>query len=154
MMLWRVCANSLPTGDKFGSGSETLCPLCKSDTETPWHLFVKCPFASALWFASPLPLRVNALPCVDMVDFISDLCNNTNPEMRTSILICAAATFETIWNYKNQVIHSPSDIQPCINRALFSVFNRFHEMTPKDSSCSRMATPSIEPPPSLSIPTV
>ncbi|KAF4389969.1 hypothetical protein F8388_002911 [Cannabis sativa] len=76
--------------------SETFYPLCKSDTETPWHLFVKCPFASAIWFGGPLPLRVNALPCVDMVAFISDLCNNSSLDMRTSILICAATTFETI----------------------------------------------------------
>ncbi|KAM6567279.1 hypothetical protein CsatA_021299 [Cannabis sativa] len=153
MILWRVCTNSLPTRDKVGCGSETICPLCNSDIETPWHLFVKCPFTSALWFAGPLPLCVSNIPETEMVEFIANLCNNANYEMRTAILIYSAIILETSWKYRNQVIHSPSAVQLCINRALANVVSRFHEMTPKVGQHTRMEVSLPEPPPSLSIST-
>uniref|UniRef100_A0A803PEY3 Reverse transcriptase zinc-binding domain-containing protein n=1 Tax=Cannabis sativa TaxID=3483 RepID=A0A803PEY3_CANSA len=59
LLLWRVCSNVLPTGDKFPSVEVNFCPLCHTAPESPLHLFTKCSIALALWFSSPWPIRID-----------------------------------------------------------------------------------------------
>ncbi|KAF4377224.1 hypothetical protein G4B88_009216 [Cannabis sativa] len=49
MMLWRVCAKALPTGDIFNQPNHNNCCFCGASLESPMDLFARGSFANALW---------------------------------------------------------------------------------------------------------
>ncbi|KAF4372687.1 hypothetical protein F8388_000854 [Cannabis sativa] len=61
MMLWRVCAKALPTGDIFNQPNHNNCCFCGASLESPMDLFARGSFANALWFGCPFPVRIDTI---------------------------------------------------------------------------------------------
>jgi hypothetical protein len=107
-LIWRILQNALPVANnlrKRGINCYPLCPRCQETTENQDHVFSKCVWAQQIWFASPLPLKL-------------DLQNNTfNTWLEESIvnsssqninLICALCYH--IWKARNLLIFQNKDI--------------------------------------------
>lgn len=64
MCIWRIAWNILPTRSNL-SRRGVVCEhgylKCAAEVESSYHVFVECPYAIAVWFASLLGLRVNEL---------------------------------------------------------------------------------------------
>ncbi|XP_057779546.1 uncharacterized protein LOC130998129 [Salvia miltiorrhiza] len=62
--LWRAARDNLPSKAKLLSRSIAVggeCPICSTDYETLWHLFLCCPFAEECWRISRLSGIINPL---------------------------------------------------------------------------------------------
>ncbi|KAF4376750.1 hypothetical protein F8388_025621 [Cannabis sativa] len=106
LLLWRVCSNVLPTGDKFPSVEVNFCPLCHTAPESPLHLFTKCSLALALWFSSPWPIRIDRVMGTNMQEVIRNLCSSVDHSNRPKFINCIGVILDCIWNTRNKVLHT------------------------------------------------
>ena len=81
--LW-LLHNGLPIRTELVKRKITVnsgCLTCEEGEAALEHLFTKCPFASALWFASPLNIRADSIPSVHqwlkmiLEDYKADQCH-------------------------------------------------------------------------------
>ena len=78
MFFWRVGTNALPTRDNLMNRMDVEnpnCILCNMQTESPCHLFLKCPVAKALWFAAYCGFKSNEVPLNSHVDIVKIILN-------------------------------------------------------------------------------
>ncbi|KAF4349647.1 hypothetical protein F8388_019607 [Cannabis sativa] len=144
MMLWRVCANVLPTANIFNSAA-CKCLFCDSSPENHFHLFVECPFALALWFSSPFPVRLNLATAGSIPELLCKLCEGVNGVLRGQMLGCFAIIFETIWNIRFRIVHQ-GEAAWSIDQARRAITNRFQELI---TANLKTVQSSITPPPSV-----
>ena len=67
LFLWKLLHNGLPTRMRLIRRQMIVspkCVMCDQEDETLDRLFLKCPFARALWFASPQKFHSNAIPSI------------------------------------------------------------------------------------------
>lgn len=73
LFLWRLLSGALPTRDALSKRLpyiDDLCPLCGAEKETSEHLFRYCPFATAIWFWSPLTLDTRTNQSLVMKEWV------------------------------------------------------------------------------------
>ncbi|KAF4378825.1 hypothetical protein F8388_006276 [Cannabis sativa] len=149
MMLWRVCANVLPTGDIFSPPVSNNCCFCGSPRESPIHLFARCSFASALWFGSPFPVRIDSIQDDNIAGLLVNLCNGVEEELRCKMLCCFAILFDTIWNTRNRIAHE-RNVSWSVDQARREIHNRFSEFSAALVSAS--SDPGVASAPAVCIP--
>ncbi|KAF4404791.1 hypothetical protein G4B88_006177 [Cannabis sativa] len=149
MMLWRVCANVLPTGDIFSPTVSNNCCFCGSPRESPIHLFARCSFASALWFGSPFPVRIDSIQDDNIAGLLVNLCNGVEEELRCKMLCCFAILFDTIWNTRNRIAHE-RNVSWSVDQARREIHNRFSEFSAALVSAS--SDPGVASAPAVCIP--
>ncbi|KAF4359771.1 hypothetical protein F8388_008333 [Cannabis sativa] len=132
MMLWRVCANVLPTTNIFNPADACKCFFCDSCPENPSHLFVTCPFAMALWFGCPFPVRIDSIQVGSIAELLCKLCEGVDAELRCQMLGCFAIIFETIWNTRNRIFHD-REASWSVDQARRDILNRYHELVSTSS---------------------
>lgn len=62
--IYKLLHESLPVLtnlNKRGIQTSNRCLMCEEDEETMSHLFLKCPFARAVWYESPFGIRTTEL---------------------------------------------------------------------------------------------
>ncbi|KAF4350006.1 hypothetical protein F8388_017584 [Cannabis sativa] len=128
MMLWRVCANVLPTGDIFSPTVSNDCCFCGLTRESPIHLFARCSFASALWFGCPFPVRIDSIQDNNIAGLLVNLCNGVEEELRCKMLSCFAILFDTIWNTRNRIAHE-RNFTWSVDQARRDIHKRFSEFS-------------------------
>lgn len=123
MFLWRIAANVLPTKDNLSRRmviNDPNCVICNVEVESPCHVFLTCPMAKALWFASCWGLKageMNISTPVDIVKLILEppkaLCLTRE---KWSVSLNMALILEEIWSIRNLAFHSnrPADLPSSI----------------------------------------
>ena len=104
MFLWKLLHNGLPTRMELFRRQIIVspkCVMCDQEDEMLDHLFLKCPFARALWFTSPQNIRFDAIPSVRQW-LITTLekykaCNGQKDKVLKDI----NATLWVIWTNRN-----------------------------------------------------
>ncbi|KAF4373441.1 hypothetical protein F8388_021076 [Cannabis sativa] len=147
LMIWRAISGSLPTGDRIFAVENNLCPLCHLVPETPVHLFCRCSFAVALWFSSPLPLRMDDIPGNSLSEVIFNLIALLDSEGRNRLLCCIGIVMDCIWKLRNSLLHSPV-VGPNMDKIRRDICCRFNEMSDQDlgdytPAPSRLSIPSF-----------
>ncbi|KAF4376804.1 hypothetical protein F8388_025675 [Cannabis sativa] len=127
LLLWRVCSNVLPTGDKFPSVEVNFCPLCHIAPESPLHLFTKCSIALALWFSSPWPIRIDRVMGTNMKEVMRNLCSSIDHTNRPNFINCIGVILDCIWNTRNKVVHTENYV-PNVNMLRGEISSRLAEI--------------------------
>ncbi|XP_060965474.1 uncharacterized protein LOC133034409 [Cannabis sativa] len=127
LLLWRVCSNVLPTGDKFPSVEVNFCPLCHTAPESSLHLFTKCSIALALWFSSPWPIRIDRVMGTNMKEVMRNLCSSIDHTNRPNFINCIGVILDCIWNTRNKVFHTENYV-PNVNLLRGEISSRLAEI--------------------------
>lgn len=99
-----------------------FCVFCSADDESLLHLFLRCPFARACWFGSPLSLipssSITDFKCwlLQQLDIFSKPDHNLIPQCKFFIVL-----LYNIWESTNHVLHRGVTASPThvINKTLF-----------------------------------
>ncbi|KAF4366038.1 hypothetical protein G4B88_031407 [Cannabis sativa] len=127
LLLWRVCSNVLPTGDKFLSMEANTCPMCHTASESAINLFTKCSLAMALWFSSPWPIRIERVSGANMQEVIHNLCSSVDSSLRPKFINCIGVILDCIWNTRNKVYHT-GDYVPNVHLIRGEICSRVAEL--------------------------
>ena len=106
--IWKVLHSALPVRNTLihrGLNCFDTCPFCQEERETLDHLFLKCPFARAVWLGSEITIRTDTLPYHTISDWISNWVEGSQKENR--IKNCIPTLFVTlwcIWNHRNGIV--------------------------------------------------
>jgi hypothetical protein len=93
---WYLCKRGILNRD------ETRCPLCNLEMESTLHLFLHCPFASAVWYALNRWLGVMVVPPWDVVMSYGQLvCSGRNRKIRKGFSSVWLAFIWVIWKIRN-----------------------------------------------------
>ncbi|KAF4359880.1 hypothetical protein G4B88_000873 [Cannabis sativa] len=144
LMLWRTCANVLPM-------LTYLIPTIVSVSfvipcaENPLHLFASCPFALALWFNCPYPIRLDTIHFGSITELLCKLCEGVDTERRSQMLSCFAVLFETIWKVRNRILHN-AIASWSVDQARRDIANRYQEFVsaPPSPSPSNSTSGTVE----------
>nr|POE63825.1 putative ribonuclease h protein [Quercus suber] len=122
MFLWRVAVNALPTRENLIGHMDipdSTCVLCNIEVESAPHLFLRCPIARAIWFATCWGFKSDQLGYTNdiikcILDPPSDLCQAQDLWL---VSLNMAFTLEEIWHTRNVVLHlkGSTDLQASIN---------------------------------------
>jgi hypothetical protein len=117
--LWRLARNIIPTRKNLsrkGISLDMCCPLCHNGSEDVDHLFMLCPASMAVWFASPLGIRIPS-----HLDFLAWMKHwLTVPDVFAQQLFCI--TLWMIWRHRNFTVFKNSEFVPIIIAKTAAVF--------------------------------
>ncbi|KAL5557491.1 hypothetical protein UlMin_039727 [Ulmus minor] len=113
---WLILSNALPTRDKLNSIfhiDNVLCPICNDNPENSLHLLFFCVFSRKCWLASPWNIRTERLACQSPLEGLQFLWSVEDMDYRSSrvewdnrnIMLFASVLFDSIWKYRNSIIH-------------------------------------------------
>jgi ribonuclease HI len=63
-LIWRIINQAIPVRDKLttkGIRCSPICPRCNNALETIDHVFLRCEWAKAVWFGSPMTLNCDRI---------------------------------------------------------------------------------------------
>ena len=104
LVVWRLMHNKLPSDENLlfrGCYFPSMCSVCKSCSETTYHLFFECAFALNLWawFGSILNSSIQ----INSMDDIGIIMNkNWSPQCKVVIKACFINILNVIWFNRNQ----------------------------------------------------
>ncbi|KAJ4799462.1 RNA-directed DNA polymerase (reverse transcriptase)-related family protein [Rhynchospora pubera] len=116
IFLWRLLHKGLPLATNMHarmSNFSPACQRCHEENEFEMHCMFFCNTSRQVWFASPLGVRVHALP-MDIVNTIQQMMGTLDEE---GIKIFAQTLWE-IWKQRNKVVmeHGPFDMREVLQR--------------------------------------
>lgn len=129
--IWRAIHNGIGVSERIGrhvEGVSVGCNLCTDSIETVDHLLIYCNYAKAVWFASPLGLRLREDHQLNLQCLLEFWLNNNDDEycMAMGKAICLA-----IWKTRNAKFfeHNSSNIQGTLTIAMywFNLYYNFSE---------------------------
>jgi ribonuclease HI len=111
---WRLLRGALATGMRAGARSKHIDPTCSrcGKKEDDFHLFFDCKFSQAVWFASPLGLRVEGLNHMentqiqDIIHYI--LVSSKNKDTLKIVL----SILWSIWKARNDLLFNKINCSP------------------------------------------
>lgn len=104
LFVWRFMHNKVPTDENLmlrGCNIPSMCNLCLHSSETDFHLFFKCPYATKLWnwLANILQLSFNFSSKED----IWNLCDKAwSPQCKIVVKAALVNLINIIWHARNQ----------------------------------------------------
>ncbi|KAJ4765708.1 hypothetical protein LUZ62_076083 [Rhynchospora pubera] len=116
IFLWRLLHKGLPLATNMHarmSNFSPACQRCHEENEFEMHCMFFRNTSRQVWFASPLGVRVHALP-MDIVNTVQQMMGTLDEE---GIKIFAQTLWE-IWKQRNKVVmeHSPFDMREVLQR--------------------------------------
>jgi ribonuclease HI len=109
-LIWRIINQAIPVKDKLtskGIRCSPICPRCNKALETIDHVFLRCEWARAVWFGSPMTFnsdRINQESSVQ--DWLIEILTNTQKESIEYI----TATIYHIWKARNLLVFQDKEI--------------------------------------------
>ncbi|RZC50182.1 hypothetical protein C5167_018605 [Papaver somniferum] len=76
---WTRCTEKI---GRYVTEIPTECVICENEAETVHHLLFKCPFAHAVWFASPMGLRLQENTQENLIHLLESWLTNGDNEKR------------------------------------------------------------------------
>ncbi|XVF82038.1 hypothetical protein PTKIN_Ptkin16aG0010900 [Pterospermum kingtungense] len=101
--------NILPTCDNLVVRRvtvENICPVCRGDSESVFHLFVDCSYAKCCWYASPVGYRRGS--CQNFADWLQFLFNH----MFSSDLAIVVLVIWQLWSHRNLLVWKDKSSSP------------------------------------------
>ena len=125
-LIWRIGCGALPTNLNFFSGmakGDPCCPLCNADVESIAHLFFKCQAKKMFWFGTCWVIRVDLFLVNEDIDVVKLVVNPPIPHSAQGMpkqnlefaSIQIALTLETIWRFRNQLVHQSKIENPMVS---------------------------------------
>jgi hypothetical protein len=102
VFLWRVIQGAIPVKSKLNSRGvqcNILCPKCLEKEENIDHAFMKCHFASRVWFGSKLGVNFSN----SQISFTEWLIHTINSISTDDLCYVAAITY-SLWFARNQQV--------------------------------------------------
>jgi hypothetical protein len=123
MLLWRIMHEAIPVKSALnnrGIQCQTLCPRCFQKEETLDHIFMKCHYATRIWFGSKLGVNFNN--CT--LSFREWLIHTFNTLTEEDLSYTAALIYG-IWLARNQEVFNfrNMDNKTVIDQALLSILD-------------------------------
>lgn len=111
--------------------SDTSCIHGCDGEEDETHVFFACPFAKALWFASPWGIRWKEHPLHDINDYLNQIWSHNfqGPMLRKErekFILYSATIIDHIWWIRNEKYHK--EIQISLEDSVRAVKERFNEL--------------------------
>ncbi|XP_026416829.1 uncharacterized protein LOC113312282 [Papaver somniferum] len=133
IFVWRMLQNGLPVArniKKHIHGINDDCRLCDRKVECMEHLFLYCQVTQAVFFASPLSLRIGECPNQSVQDIILQWMEEGGDHSKLKMGICV---FWEIWKARNEVVFNKKkfSVQKVIQEALYW-YNMKMEVVPTD----------------------
>jgi hypothetical protein len=106
-LAWQILLDRIPSRENLCKRGvlhydETRCPLCNTEMETTRHLFLHCPFVSAVWYALNRWLGVMVVPSRDVLMSYGQLvCSGRNRRIRKGFSSVWLAFVWVIWKVRN-----------------------------------------------------
>lgn len=107
--------NRLPTRDrclKWNKKGETICLLCKNETESTDHLFFDCTYSKHIWFIVKTNLKINQNQVVqnirESISYIQNNFKEKSKEFKKASIMLTTSLFH-IWKERNQRLHSQKE---------------------------------------------
>ncbi|KAF4388542.1 hypothetical protein F8388_012519 [Cannabis sativa] len=124
LLWWQLERDAFQTRGKLAGFMEITndsCPVCGEEKETIFHLLWQCTIAKAIWFNSPLGIRVDRVSVWDWKqwqEWFLDDCNRPPNISFEDILIVALCVVEAVWRERNSIVHGQtrSQISQLISR--------------------------------------
>jgi len=102
---WRLMHRKVPTDDNLRSRGciiVSACCFCLNTDETSNHLFLWCPFATALW--SWLGGKLNrVMDCTSVLSILSCIPTRCSSQVADIYLAAVIHTVHTIWLSRNSI---------------------------------------------------
>ncbi|XP_008242862.1 PREDICTED: uncharacterized protein LOC103341160 [Prunus mume] len=118
MFLWRCMSNAIPTRVNLFRRKITaspMCGLCDQYEESIEHALLLCPWAQAVWFGSPMTLRIDtqSFSTLDVwLNSILDLRTESKMEKHDLLTMLSFFLWE-IWKTRCKAIMEGCRIDPC-----------------------------------------
>jgi hypothetical protein len=136
VFLWRVLQGAIPVRSMLnikGVQCNILCPRCLEKEETIDHAFMKCQFASRIWFGSKLGVNFNNNQ-IGFIEWLTHAINNLNKE---DISYVAAIAY-SIWFARNQQVFNLTCIDDdhvinCVNLSIQDYTSALNSLNPNKS---------------------
>ncbi|XP_074314729.1 uncharacterized protein LOC141649964 [Silene latifolia] len=117
IFIWRIAHQIIPTMTILahrGSHLDTSCPLCRSQLETPEHLFRSCEVIQHIWRSSSLGIQSMADPTVSFTRWLADHISYLNRSSSTdfSCLLYFFCIFRSIWLTRNSIVFEDHTLEP------------------------------------------
>ncbi|KAL5563053.1 hypothetical protein UlMin_032800 [Ulmus minor] len=153
---WLFLSNAFPTRDKLNSLfhiENVFCPICNDSPENSLHLLFFCVFSRKSWLASPWSIRTERLSCQTPLEGLQFLWTVEDLDHRASslemgnrnIVLFASVLFDTIWQYRNTIIHGgPSSTPTLIYQSILKSYSATLLSSPL---CAAAVPSSWTPPP-------
>ncbi|KAJ4782173.1 RNA-directed DNA polymerase (reverse transcriptase)-related family protein [Rhynchospora pubera] len=110
VFLWRLLSGTLPVAQNLNKRIRTISPMCqKCNTENEFecHCFFFCPGSRAVWFSSPLMLRVHELPLNIIQAF-----NHITQALDQQRMAIFSYTMWELWKGRNEVVMQHKRFNP------------------------------------------
>ncbi|XP_058734333.1 uncharacterized protein LOC131606065 [Vicia villosa] len=126
--LWMLCHGRLPTKDRlirFGLITESICSICKSETETMSHIFFNCSNTSHIWIQILKWIEVDHHP-LDLQNELRWIIEETKKKgWKAKILKLAfAESIYGIWGLRNEAVFGTSDFSSNVDIIIDSIIYR------------------------------
>ncbi|XP_057451400.1 uncharacterized protein LOC130743249 [Lotus japonicus] len=130
---WRAIRGFLPVREQLFQrhvDTDPSCILCGHVSESTEHIFMRCPAAMAIWYASPLSLRVENVPSFQAL-WMSFL-----QEQQSEVVALAQTLIYQIWEVRNRVLFRQGRL------VVSEVLDRVMGMAAECSTRAREGTPT------------
>ncbi|KAJ4783220.1 RNA-directed DNA polymerase (reverse transcriptase)-related family protein [Rhynchospora pubera] len=110
LFLWRLLSGTLTIAQNLNKRIRAISPMCQrcnSENEFECHCFFFCPGSRAVWFGSPLMLRVHELP----LNIIHAFTHITEELDQQGMAIFSYTMWE-LWKGRNEVVMQHKNFNP------------------------------------------
>ncbi|XP_074300196.1 uncharacterized protein LOC141631422 [Silene latifolia] len=97
-----------------GARLDTSCPLCRSELETPEHLFRSCEVIQHIWRSLSLGIQSMANPTVSFIRWLADHISYLHRSSSTgfSYLLYFFCILRSIWLTRNSIVFEDNKLEP------------------------------------------
>jgi ribonuclease HI len=109
-LIWKILNHALPVREKLstrGVKCSPLCPRCNKGLESIDHVFMKCDWAKAIWFGSPMTINFNNRD--NQLSFSNWLANTLTSSDKRSVANITSLIY-SMWHARNILIFQEKDI--------------------------------------------